>query len=168
MLRHRFAKCVAKMRSGKVGDVQMLSPTITPGLPERLVEVLVLGTEMEVQSIDVQVTLCLLLWHLVQCGPNDAARGRMQGLSWQCFPLAFLALLRLVEEMRAEGRRPVNYIGLSMSILTDSMVRQLVASILGLPPKPKNRKFPEILEMNSVRKKFICIFCCLQSLPSNY
>ena len=150
----------------------MLSPTITPGLPERLVDVLVLGTEMEVQSIDVQVTLCLLLWHLVQCGPNDAARGRMQGLSsnlsWQCFPLAFLALLRLVEEMRAEGRRPVNYIGLSSSILTDSMVRQLVASILGLPPKPKNRKFPEILEMNSVRKKLICIFCCLQSFLSKY
>ena len=71
-------------------------------------------------------------------------------MHWQYLPLAFFTLLDLIEGMRREGRGPVEYIGLSSSVLPDNLVRRLVATILELPPKPKLRKVCEVLEMNGV------------------
>ena len=72
------------------------------------------------------------------------------------YPLTFCAVLHLIEGMREEDhgsarrRRPVDYIGLTKSDLPDSMVRRLVATILGLPPAPTLRKVFETLEIQQV------------------
>ena len=81
-----------------------------------------------------------------------------QGVLFQHNPTAFIALLRLIGGMRKMGsrnvhRRPVQYIRLSRTDLTDSMVRMLVAEILKLPPRPRRplaHPTPETLELQKV------------------
>lgn len=90
--------------------------------------------------------------------PN-AAHCFMQGMHWEYLPLAFFALLYMIADMRVEGRRPVKYLGLSSSVLPDNLVRRLVATLLGLPPKPRNRKDREILEMNGVSRNSFALSC---------
>lgn len=49
------------MCSGKFGELEMMSPDLTPGLEQRLADFLVLWSYMEFQSIDLQVfILCAL------------------------------------------------------------------------------------------------------------
>jgi len=107
------------------------------------------------------------------CGSRLDACGVAQGVNLQYFPYTFVAVLRFVEEMRKGqaiekqfmdgkkrpaliARRPVKYISLSRTDLPDSMVQRLVAAILLLPPKPKDREMNEILELQKVAKTISC------------
>ena len=98
----------------------------------------------------------ILLCHLLQACPDAAA---VQGNLWNDNPLAFCAIIRLIQDMRATSRRKVRCIALSRTTLTDSMARRLVATILGLPPKNIHAKAWEILEIYEVgRHSFAVCF----------
>ena len=83
----------------------------------------------------------------------------MLGVPWIHNPTAFWFVLDFVADMRRgetskiSARQQVSFIGLSRSDLPSWMLRRLVASILGLPAKPKSRNGGEILELQKVERK---------------
>ena len=162
VLCHRFDKNLLLMRTGRYGTLQMMSANPKAGLDRKLTEVVMLASKMEIEDIELQVGFRLLLYHFLSCSMPNAARCIVQGTSWNNYPLAFCAILHFIAEMRETRRRPVLHIGLSSTILTDSMVRRLVATLLELPPKPTYHKVREILEIQQVVRNSYA-FCCSSS-----
>ena len=86
-------------------------------------------------------------------------RPRCRANLWNDNPLAFCAIIRLIQDMRATSRRKVRCIAQSRTTLTDSLARRLVATILGLPPKNIHAQAWEILEIYEVgRHSFAVCF----------
>ena len=163
VLCHRFDKNLLLMRTGRYGTLQMMSTNPTAaGLDIKMTEVVMLASKMEIEDIELQVGFRLPLYHFLSCSMPNAARCIVQGNSWNNYPLAFCAILHFIAEMRETRRRPVLHIGLSSTILTDSMVRRLVATLLELPPKPTYHKVREILEIQQVVSNAYAL-CCSSS-----
>lgn len=73
----------------------------------------------------------------------------LQGSSLDKMPLAFGELLTMLEEMRGDGRRRMQFIGLTRTGITRPMALQIAAALTSLPSRgPEDEE--EVLEMLQV------------------
>ena len=73
----------------------------------------------------------------------------LQGSSLDKMPLAFGELLTMLEEMRGDGRRRMQFIGLTRTGITRPMALQIAAALTSLPSRgPEDEE--ETLEMLQV------------------
>ncbi len=73
----------------------------------------------------------------------------LQGSSLDKMPLAFSELLTMLKEMRGDGRRRMQFIGLTRTGITLPMALQIAAALTSLPSRgPEDEE--EVLEMLQV------------------
>jgi hypothetical protein len=73
----------------------------------------------------------------------------LQGSSLDKMPLAFGELLTMLEEMRGDGRRRMQFIGLTRTGITRPMALKIAAALTSLPSRgPEDDE--EVLEMLQV------------------